>query len=211
MSNGRVDPLKVAEFRTQDVYNPEDLWQPLYDTVNHSASGSTQLSFFSVAKGGTATLIVNGVATANTVKGYYHTNIEQSGVVPNKLFKIIGVSIAYLHLTQGLASNAVDRDRVRNAGVLHFKAGDKDICWLPLAKIPESNPFVVASSTVTATTILATAGGGGYGVPMYRFGIPVVLEPFQGFSCSIDFPAATTLNYAIDIQLSLEAYMRRPS
>lgn len=205
----RIDPLKIAEFRTQDVYNPEDLWQPLYDTVHHSASGSAQLSFFSTAKGGTATLIVNGTATANTVKGYYHTNIEQSGVVPSKLFKIIGITIAYLHLTPGTATNGDDREKIRQSGVLHVKAGDKDIIWLPLVKIPESNPFVVAASG--SATILTSAGGGGYGVPMYRLGIPVVLEPFQGFSVTMDFPSAVTLTKAVDIQLSLEAYMRRPS
>lgn len=209
MANG--DPLKAQGFRTQRAELPEDLWQPLYDKVDHAAGGTTQLSFFSVPRGQTATLIRNGVSTANTVKGYLETNMDNANVVPTKMFKFMGITLAYCHLTEGLATNNQDRDRIRNGGYLNFRIVDKDLLFLPLVAIPESNPFVVAATTANVTTIAGQAGGGGYGVPMYKFPIPITLNPYENFSVTINFPVAITVTSAVDVMVLLQGYMRRPT
>lgn len=79
-SNGN-DPLKAQGFRTQRAELPEDLWQPLYDRVNYTAAGTSQLSFFSTVLGQSATLIRAGSASAVS-KTKRDTNMENANVVP---------------------------------------------------------------------------------------------------------------------------------
>lgn len=198
------DPLKAQGFRTQRSELPEDLWQPLYDKVNHAAGGTTQMSFFSIPQGQTATMIRNGVSTANTVKGYLETNMQNANVVPTKMFKFVGITLAYLHLTEGLATNNQDRDRIRNGGYLNFRIVDKDLLFIPLTLIPEANPFVTAATTANATTICGQAGGGGFGVPMYKLPIPITLNPYENFAVTINFPTGIVVTSAVDITVALQ-------
>lgn len=208
-----ADPLNAQGFRTQRAELPEDLWQPLYDRVNYPNTGATQLSFFSTPIGQTATLIT-GIGTAATkVKDYRDTNMQNANVVPTKLFKFVGISIAFINQIPGDKDNAADRDRVRNNAYLKFRIVDKDILYLPLVCIPEVNPLIVGSTTENATTILGTCGGGGQNVPMYKLPIPVVLNPYENFSVDIMLSAAVSLksNYSMDIYVILQGFMRRPT
>ena len=205
------DPLKAQGFRTQRAELPEDLWQPLYDRVNYAAAGATQLSFFSVPQGQTATIIRNGTATANTVKGYLETNMQNANVVPTKMFKFVGISLAYVHLTEGLITNPNDRDELRGGGYFQFRIVDKDILYLPLVAMPEVNPMVAVATTANVTSVAAQAGGGGYGVPMYKLPIPITLNPYENFSVTLNWPTAQVIAFAVDVYVILQGFMRRPT
>lgn len=162
------DPLNPQGFRTQRAESPEDLWQPLYDRVNYAAGGSSSLAFFATPRGQSATLITQGTA-ASKVKTSRDTNIDNSNVVPTKLYKFVGMSVGYVHSNLTLATNANDRAIIRDGAYVNFRIVDKDILFLPLIAIPEMNPVAAVSSTATATSITAFASGGGVAVPMYKF------------------------------------------
>jgi len=97
-----ADPLKAQGYRTQRAELPEDLWQPLYDSVNYPAAGSSQLSYFSIPRGQSATLITAGAAAAKT-KTYRDTNMENANVVPTKMFEILEP-----HISNGMRKNLVN-------------------------------------------------------------------------------------------------------
>lgn len=206
---GRKDPLSPRVFRTQNPQKPEDLWQPLYDRVEYLAAGSAELGFFSQPLGATATLITGGVAAAKT-KSYRDTNMQNSNVVPTKLFRFEGISLAYMHLTQNLATNLADREILRNGGYLRFRIVDKDIINIPMISLPELNPVTTAATTVTATTMLGMSGGGGR-IAMYKLPIPIVLNPYESFQITLTFDGSPTITNALDIVLMLQGYMRRPT
>lgn len=204
------DPLKAQGYRTQRAELPEDLWQPLYDRTNYAAAGTSQLAFFSVPLGQSATLIRNGSATTYT-KSRLETNLENANVVPTKMFKFVGITLAFMHLTEGASTNCADRDKIRNNGWINFRIVDKDILFLPLVALPEANPFVGVATTANATTIAAQAGGGGANVPMYKLPVPITLNPYENFSFTINFPTTTTVTNAVDIAVVLQGFMRRPT
>ena len=206
------DPMKSQEYRTQRSELPEDLWQPLYDRVNYAAGGSNQLSFFAVPKGQSATLLSTFATpqtwtAASKSKTYRDTNIENANVVPTKLFKTVGISWAIFHSVINNATNPTDREVLRQGGYLQFRIVDKDIIFLPLSLIPEVNPLV--ATTVNAAN--AYAGGGGSNVPMYKFPIPITLNPYENFTVLCVFDNSPAVNATLDVQVILHSYMRRPT
>jgi len=211
-----MDPMKSQEYRTQRSELPEDLWQPLYDRVNYAAAGTNQVSFYAVPKGQSATLLSTYTAATFTwaaaAKGktYRDTNIENANVVPTKLFKTVGISWGMFHSILGGASavgNTADREVIRQGGFLQFRIVDKDIIFLPLSLIPEVNPLVAS----TQNAINAYAGGGGQNVPMYKFPIPITLNPYENFLVLLQFDNSPALSTTLDLQCVLHAYMRRPT
>lgn len=205
------DPMKAQAYRTQRAELPEDLWQPLYDRVNYPAAGTSALGFFSSARGQSATLLnteTAGVWTAAAkVKSFRDTNIENSNVVPTKMFKIVGVSVAFLSATPAATAVARDREIIRGGSYLQFRIVDKDIIFLPMVCIPEMNPIVAT----TANSQNATAGGGGQNVPMYKFPIPITINPYENFTVALNCDNSPPINETMDIYLMLHAYMRRPT
>jgi len=202
-----ADPLKAQGFRTQRAELPEDLWQPLYDRANFPAAGTTNtVSFFSVARGQTATLITAGAA-ALKVKTNRDTNMENANVVPTKMFKFIGISLGFCHAPEGNANNPIDRDILRTGAYFRFRIVDKDLLFLPLIAIPEVNPFVIATTTAS----LGTAGGGGQNVPMYKLPIAITLNPYENFTVEINTDGVVVLSHTLDIFVILQGYMRRPT
>ncbi|MBT9168126.1 MAG: hypothetical protein DDT19_01471 [Syntrophomonadaceae bacterium] len=208
------DPLRAQGFRTQRAELPEDLWQPLYDRVNYAATGTPELSFFSVVRGQSAPLIRAGVIGTFS-KTFRDTNMENANVVPTKMFKFVGISLAYCHQIEGDIANPADRDRIRSGGFLRFRIVDKDILILPLVTFPEVNPFAVGatSTTVTAATssMLGAAGGGGSNVPMYKLPIPITLNPFENFAVTISLDGIVTTTRPVDVYCILQGFMRRPT
>ncbi len=212
------DPMRAQSFRTQRAELPEDLWQPLYDRSQYAAAGTTQVSFFSTPRGGSATLLTThtgaGVwSSASRVKTFQDTNIENANVVPTKMFKIVGVSLAYIHQDNAITTvlNASDREALRAGSYIQFRIVDKDIIYLPLVTIPELNPITAVATTVNAATITASAGGGGSNVPMYKFPIPITINPYENFTVSLNTISGVVINNIIDVYLVLHAYMRRPT
>ena len=205
------DPMKAQAYRTQRAELPEDLWQPLYDRVNYPAAGTSALGFFSSSRGQSATLlstVTAGVWTAATkVKSFRDTNIENSNVVPTKMFKIVGVSVAFLHANQNDGNVTRDREIIRGGSFLQFRIVDKDIIFLPLVTIPEMNPVV----STTGNNVNGTAGGGGQNVPMYRFPIPITINPYENFTIQMTSDNSPPISQTMDIYMMLHAYMRRPT
>ena len=207
------DPMKSQDYRTQRSELPEDLWQPLYDRANYAVGGANQVAFFGVPKGQNATLLSTFTAATGTwvaaskSKTYRDTNIENSNVVPTKLFKTVGISWGMFHSVINSATNPTDREVVRQGGFLQFRIVDKDIIFLPLSLIPEVNPLV--ATTVNAAN--GYAGGGGQNVPMYKFPIPITLNPYENFLVLMQFDNSPAINTTMDIQCVLHAYMRRPT
>jgi hypothetical protein len=174
------------------------------------------VAFFAVPKGQSATLLSTFATpatwtAASKSKTYRDTNIENANVVPTKLFKTVGISWGIFHSVLNSATNTVDREVLRQGGYLQFRIVDKDIIFLPLSLIPEVNPLIAASTTANATTINGYAGGGGMNVPMYRFPIPITLNPYENFTCLQVFDNSPAVNATLDVQTVLHAYMRRPT
>ena len=212
MAGGPVqDPMRAQQYRTQRAEMPEDLWQPLYDRVNYPAAGTSALGFFSSSRGQTATLLATvaaGVWTAAAkVKSFRDTNIENSNVVPTKMFKVVGCSIGMLSANQNLTNVTRDREILRGGSYLQFRIVDKDIIFLPMITIPEMNPVV----TATANSVNGTAGGGGQNVPMYKFPIPITINPYENFTVQLNVDNSPPIDQTMDIYLMLHAYMRRPT
>jgi len=205
------DPMRAQSYRTQRAELPEDLWQPLYDRVNYPAAGTSALGFFSSSRGQSTTLlstVTAGVWTAAAkVKSFRDTNIENSNVVPTKMFKIVGCSVSFLHADQNATNCTRDREIVRGGSYLQFRIVDKDIIFLPLVTIPEMNPII----TTTASSANGTAGGGGQNVPMYKFPIPITINPYENFTVQLNLDNSPAISQTMDIYLMLHAYMRRPT
>lgn len=214
MANGNQvvvrDPMKAQQYRTQRAELPEDLWQPLYDRVNVPTTVPSTLGFFATPRGQSATL-VTGTAAASKVKTFRDTNIENANVVPTKLFKIVGCSIAFVHSDPDGPANAQDRSLIRDGGYLQLRVVDKDVLFLPLITVPELNPYVAVATTATATSIMAAAGGGGQNVPMYKFPIPITINPYENFTTQVNFDGSITIGATLDMYLFMHAYMRRPT
>ncbi len=208
------DPLRTSSlFKTSDSSRPIYFWQPTYDRVNYAAAGASSVSLFTVPKGQTATLIRNG-SVASITKTARDTNMENAGVIPSKQIHIYGISLGYIHLTEGAVGNAADRDKLRGSGVFTLKTvSDRIILQLPLIYLPEVNPITAASNPTSGTaTIIAQSGGGGFGVPMYNLTeTPAVIEANQNFSVTLDFDGSPTLTNAVDICVALQGVEVRPS
>ncbi len=207
----RRDPLNAQAYRTQRAGSPEDLFQPVYDRVNMVNAGANTLAFFSIPKGGAATLITGVAAAAARTKDYRDTNMDGAGVMPNKMIIIQGISIAFFHQTPGnTATYAADRERIKNNSYLKFKVIDKDILYLPLIYIPEANPLGFAATTANNTSIL---GSSGMGQPMLSFPIPITVNPNENITVEIIFQTVVALATAvetIDIGVILWSLIRRP-
>lgn len=197
------DPMRAINFRTQRSEQPEDLWQPLYDRQNCATTVPSSISFFSISRGQSTTLITGATAGTKT-KTYRDTNMENANVVPTKLFKFVGISLAIIHSDRDGAANAQDREYVRDGGYLHFTIVDKSILYLPIVCIPDLTPQIAAATTANATTINALAGGGGVGLPMYKLPIPISLFPYENFNVTLNFDTTITLAATVDVQIVLQ-------
>jgi hypothetical protein len=206
-----ADPMQAAQYAVTNPQRPEDLAQPLYDRVNYPVAGTSQISFFSTQLGQSATLITAG-ATGAKVKTRRDTNLDTSGVVPTKLYQFIGISINYIPL-QSAATSATtgrigdDLTRIKNGSWLEFKIIDKPILQAPTVLIPEINPMLFNGGNGA----IASGQIGGLPFPMYKFGIPITLNPFESFSVTMNFDGTVTVNQEYDILLVLHAFMRRPT
>ena len=205
------DPMRAQQYRTQRAEMPEDLWQPLYDRVNYPAAGTSALGFFSSSRGQSVTLlstVTAGVWTAAAkVKSFRDTNIENSNVVPTKMFKIVGCSIGFLSANQNETNVTRDREIIRGGSYMQFRIVDKDIIFLPTITIPEMNPVISS----TANSVNGTAGGGGQNVPMYKFPVPITINPYENFTVQLNLDNSPPISQTMDIYLMLHAYMRRPT
>jgi hypothetical protein len=225
------DPLQAQSYKTQRADMPEDLWQPLYDrtSIVGSAAGvvPSSVSFFSVPKGQTANLIstqaaiistnANTGATLSKTKTYRDTNMDSANVVPTKMFKFVGISIAFVHNIKGAIANAAEREMILTGGYFQFRIVDKDLLFLPLIALPELNPALSqaggggAATGTLGSSFTAVGSGGGPGIPMYKLPVPITLNPYENFSVTMSFDGSITLANALDMYVVLHGFMRRPT
>lgn len=225
------DPLQAQSYKTQRADMPEDLWQPLYDRTNLVSTTTgvvpSSISFFSVPKGQTATLIstqaaiittnVNTGATVSKTKTYRDTNMDSANVVPTKMFKFVGISIAFVHNIKGAITNAAEREMILSGGYFQFRIVDKDLLFLPLIALPELNPQLAVAGAGGATagaagnSFAAVGAGGGPGIPMYKLPVPITLNPYENFSVTMSFDGSIALANALDMYVVLHGFMRRPT
>jgi len=206
----RKDPLNAQAYRTQRVDQPEDLWQPLYDRANVATTVPGQVAFFSSPIGQSVTLIT-GTAAAAKVKTYRDTNMQNSNVVPTKLYKFVGISLAIIHGTRQLITNSADQELIMDGGYLQFKIVDKDLLFLPLLNFPLLNPVGAISQTTNNATMISKQPGGGAGNLMYKLPINITLNPYENFSCTLNFDGTITLTTTLDILMVLQGFQRRPT
>jgi hypothetical protein len=210
------DPINAQQFATQRPLSPEDLAQPLYDRVNYAAGGVASLSFFSQPIGAAVTLNQAGAAVVGKVKTYRDTNMENQGVVPTKRFTFIGMAINYLPAQQAFQNAltpriADDLMTLKNGGWIEFRIVDKPLLYVPLNVIPESNPINSVGTTANNATMIGTGALAAVPYPMYKFAIPVTLNPQENFRFTINFDGSPAIGQATDIQVILYSFMRRPS
>lgn len=205
------DPLAAQQYKTQRSDMPEDLWQPLYDRVNIATTVPSSISFFAVPRGQSASLITSASTAASKTKTFRDTNMDSASVVPTKMFKFVGISIAFVHGTKSATTNAADREIILNGGYLQFRIVDKDLLFLPLLALPELNPQLAVATTANATTTVNVGSGGGAGIPMYKLPIPVTLNPYENFVLNFNFDATAALTGTLDMYTVLHGFMRRPT
>lgn len=210
------DPINAQRYATQRPYSPEDLAQPLFDRINYPAAGATELRCFTQPLGSVVTLNQAGVALATKTKSYRDTNMDNAGVVPTKRYTFTGVTINYIPLQQApAAANTVsiadDIIRLMNGGYVEFRIVDKPLLYVPLNLIPSSNPINSISTTQNASTVMGTGALAAIPYPMFKFAIPITLNPYENFSFILRFDGVVTVSQSTDIQVVLSAFMRRPS
>lgn len=206
------DPLQAQKYKTQRANMPEDYYQPLYDRANVATAIPSQVSFFAVPRGQSATLLTGTGAAASKVKTYRDTNMDSASVATTKLYKVVGISIAFCHQTKGVITNPADREIITNGGYLQLRIVDKDILYIPILMLPEVNPNMSIATTANNTTAIAAGSGGGTGIPMFKLAIPVTINPFENFAFNFIFDSGiTALTNTLDMYVFLHAYMRRPS
>jgi hypothetical protein len=185
------------------------------------------VSFFSVPKGQTANLIstqtsvattnISTGATLSKTKTYRDTNMDSANVVPTKMFKFVGISIAFVHAIKGEIANGASREMICSGGYMQFRIVDKDLLFLPLIALPELNPVLASFGAGGATAGAAGASvafagtGGGPGIPMYKLPVPITLNPYENFSLTMSFDGTITLANALDMYVVLHGFMRRPT
>jgi hypothetical protein len=209
------DPIQAQKYATQRPFSPEDLSQPLYDRVNYPTTGLSQVPFFSQQIGQSVTLCQAGT-TATKAKSYRDTNMDNGGVVPTKRYTFIGLAMNYIPVQQAYgqvltASVVDDITKLKNGGYIEFRIVDKPLLYLPLNLVPESQPVSAVATTVNAATIIGTGVSAAIPFPMYKFTIPITLNPYENFRFTANFDGTITIGQATDIQVVLHAYMRRPS
>lgn len=210
MQRRSLDPLQSQQWKTQKAEAPEDLWQPLYDRSNIATTVPSETTFFSVPKGQSATLIT-GTSAASKVKTFRDTNIETANVIPSKMHVILGVSLGYIHVDPDNIANLQDRELVRNNTYFKLRVIDKDILYLPTLAIADLNPVSAVSTTKTDTTGIASQGGGGFGIRMYKLPVKLTINPYENFTISLNCDGSVTLTGTLDVVCILQGFMRRPT
>jgi hypothetical protein len=142
--------------------------------------------------------------------------MQNSGVVPTKLFQFVGVAVNFIPLQQAYTASgtaAINDDimRLKAAGYMEFKIIDKPVFQCPLIAIPEGNPFTSVATTLTTASSFTTGASGNSVIPMWKFAIPITLQPFEQFSLNLNFDGTVTTIQTFDIMVMLHGFMRRPT
>jgi hypothetical protein len=178
--------------------------QPLYDTVNYAAAGQVTITFFAIPRGQAAVLATpaGGAPAAGTIKTYRDTNMDTANFVPDKRWVFNGMSWK-IRRQGNLVTDQADRELIQNNGWFDFQIGDKHVLYIPALDVPIFNPII--NTTWGGTNI--TSIGGYFGI--YQFADPMVIDPGNRISVTLNYPALVVIITSTDIQLTLHGSMQR--
>jgi hypothetical protein len=205
-----------SAFRTanpiSDPNRKEIFRQTVYDRINLSSSLTGTYTPFSVAKGTTVSLIRGGSVTS-AAKTIRDTNLPQPGADNNRDYLLSGISMALMPVSYAAATSTtsairVDKNQIREGGVMNFKIGDKQIIDLPLWMIPELNAEGSVSTTGSGLTIL---GGPSYASQFFMFGEDIPLMRSEVITMTLTWDGTITLSQSFDLAIVFAASLRRNS
>ena len=204
----------VASTPPEWAFDPQKvdvLYQPVYDRVNYAAAGATSLNFFSVALGGSATLIRAGAA-ATVTKTRRDTNMVASGSIPNEGFDWQGVGMVYVPLQQvpGVAATndiADDIQRIMYGGYFTFKVLDNTLLELPILTIPS---IISLGGLATGNDVMAVQPGKGDQKDAFWVTKKKFLPPNSSFTFTMNFDGTVSLSQTFDIYVFLLGEKYRP-
>jgi len=212
---------KGADFSRGNVQNinaPEEFDYPLWDRVNYPAAGASQLSFFALPRGQSATLIRAGVA-ASVTKTTRDTNLDTPNQINVSARTVRGISLNFIPLAldpTGANTDDVAEDiqNLLNGGYFQFKVGDKIVCESPLFNLPSFASvvgFAATATTAVATTtsIVSAANRGGDGT--YQLRTPLTLNPTAPFTFVCNWDGTVAVSQPFDLVIQLHGVVRRPT
>lgn len=208
-----TNPDVFAKFAVNRPGQIEAIKQPLYDYQAYPAAGSTQLNFFAIPKGQSSKTLAD-------------TNMETAGALPNpKRFLVTGISIQFFPGTvlpsAAPATNVIDAfvndvwEVFSATAWLELFIGSKSYVQAPMNAFPATTRLagfagMSDSTTAGATGFQRTSYAAPAGVP-YKMDPPIMLEPTQNFSVSLNYPTAVAITNAGRIGVHLHGILYRNS
>lgn len=188
----------------------QDIYQPMWDRVNYPSAGTSQLTFFNVPVGQSATLIVAGVAGSN-VKTFRDTSFESANILPTKALSCRGIGIKLIPLQQAVATTNTgtimdDKMRIYSGAYLQWIIVDQVRLRLPLMEFRQLDPDF-ASTTLNASTMW---GASGVGMGDKYWLDPIDIPANTNINFTMVFPGSVTLTQTFDILVTLACFERRP-
>jgi hypothetical protein len=190
----------IADHRVTVPGQQDEIYSPLYDSVNYAAAGQTQLTFFALPIGQGTTSAPGATGT----KTEADTNLTNAGLLPKgNAFYCTGIELNFIPGTlpgntgvlANTGFNTNDVNAVARSGWLRFRIQNRDYALDgPLGVFPPLNRLAVSStpaSVVTATTIVQVDYAAFAGAP-YNI-VPVWIESNQAFTVQLNWPALVPL------------------
>lgn len=178
--------------------------QPLYDTVQLTASTGQTATFFAIPVGGNF--------TAAIPKTKLHTNLVQSGRLEAGFgFTITGVSISIKQtVAAGTAVTRADYEAIYRSGWLDLQLGQTSFLQVPLNLIPPAAQEIGYFSNITpaATEFRANHGLAAQTNRLDLSNQPLVIEPQTTISAFVNIADAVVA--VTDVVLVLHGVMVRP-
>lgn len=178
--------------------------QPIYDTVQLTASANQTATFF--------TIPVGGLFTAAIPKTKLHTNLVQSGrLEAGYAFTITGISFSIKQtVAAGTAVTRGDYDLIYRSGWLDLQLGQVSFLQVPLNCLPPASQEIGYFSNITPA---ATEFRSSHGIPAAsnKFDLsnqPLQIEPQTTLQAFLN--VADTVVAVTDVLLVLHGILIRP-
>lgn len=193
----------------------ESIWQPLYDTVDYPAAGTTNIKFFQNqigSQGNTITAEMTNMKAAGTI-----SSPQQMLVTGIQLDFQPSAALAQIHAATpaDLEDYLNDVQAVLRAGVVTFLVGNKNqLTDAPIGRFPPSNSLSVDSALSDGTTLAANQVSGisyAQGIGQLYTLSPLNIPWAQNFDVSVNFDANVPLPSGDDgtLRCYLQGYLYR--
>lgn len=207
-----LNPEVFKKFAVNRAGEVEAVRNPLYDYQTYGSAGATSFTFFAVPKG-------------QGGKTFADTNMEVAGSLPNpKRFLALGMSIQFFPgvfpsaapAAAGIDNFVNDVWEVFSAEAwLDFFIGSKSYLQAPLNAFPaitRLSGFAAVSDATTAASDLfsRTSYASTSGTP-FALNPPLMLEPTQNFSITLNFPTVVAISADARIGVHLHGVLYRNS